>query len=93
MGFELDSDWLSSFWTQLADTKTGVRVQIHTHPGAAFHSPVDDAFPIVHTPGFLSLVIPDFALGGINFERAYLTEIGQAGEWRQVACGARLEIV
>ena len=93
-GFELDGAWLSAFWWELARTKSGVRVQIHTHPGRAFHSPTDDEWPIVHTPGFLSLVIPHFAQGPPDFRGAYLTEIQPDGAWREVAdVASRLKVV
>lgn len=36
--------------------------QVHTHEHDAFHSPADDKFSL-DTPGFLSVVIPDFASG------------------------------
>ncbi|MBA7573889.1 hypothetical protein ES708_15690 [subsurface metagenome] len=35
--------------------------QLHTHPNGAFHSCIDDEFPILTLPGSLSIVIPDFA--------------------------------
>jgi hypothetical protein len=91
-GFSLDSAWLNAFWMHLADNGTGVRVQVHTHPGEAFHSSTDDAFPIVHTPGFLSLVIPNFAMGPIGFKEAYLAEIANDGRWLEILCEERLEI-
>jgi hypothetical protein len=91
-GFELDDRWLSEFWLRLARDELGVRVQAHTHPGAAFHSATDDAFPIIHTPGFLSLVIPNFALGPVGFQDAYLTEIQADGNWRQVPIEGRLVV-
>jgi hypothetical protein len=62
----------------------GVRVQVHTHPGRAFHSPTDDDFPIVRTEGFLSLVIPRFAQGKVGLAEAFLTEVQSDGEWKQV---------
>ena len=34
--------------------------QVHTHLGDAFHSPTDDRFSL-DTPGYLSIVIPNFA--------------------------------
>jgi len=68
-------------------------VQVHTHPGEAFHSRTDDRFPIIHTPGFLSLVIPDYGLGPVGFAGAYLAELGSDGRWREVAAPARLRIV
>jgi hypothetical protein len=68
-------------------------VQVHTHQKRAFHSPSDDAFPIIHTPGFLSLVIPNFAMGSVGFDDAYLTEITTGGSWREVRCEDYFEIV
>lgn len=92
-GFDLDGPWLTEFWRQLAIDKTGVRVQVHTHPGRAFHSPTDDAWPVIHVPGFLSLVLPRFALGSIGFDEAYLAEIAPNGTWRRVAIAEKLELV
>lgn len=91
-GFVLDDAWLSAFWLRLADEGMGIRVQVHTHPRQAFHSPTDDAFPVIHTPGFLSLVIPNFAAGPVGFKAAYLTEIQANGAWRQVSAAERLLI-
>lgn len=91
-GFELDSAWLTAFWQELTRTGAGVRVQIHTHPMDAFHSATDDAWPIIHAPGFLSLVIPHFAQGEIGFAGAYLAEIGEDGYWQEVAVGDLLEV-
>jgi hypothetical protein len=91
-GFSLDSGWMNAFWIHLGETGKGIRVQIHTHPRLAFHSLTDDAFPIIHTPGFLSLVIPNFALGPIGFGGAYLAEITENGSWREIRCEERLEI-
>jgi hypothetical protein len=88
----LDSAWISDFWLELANRDLGVRVQVHTHPGEAFHSPTDDAFPLIHEVGFLSLVIPDFATGAVGFNHAYLTEIQPDGSWRQVNINSRIRI-
>jgi hypothetical protein len=89
-GFVLDDQWLSEFWSELGDVNMGIRVQVHTHPGEAFHSPTDDAFPIIHRPGFLSLVVPNFGLGPVGFNEAFLTEIQPDGRWREVAIASRL---
>ena len=91
-GFVLDSGWLNEFLFALAEHNLGIRIQVHTHPHEAFHSRTDDRFPIVHTPGFLSLVIPNFALGPIGFEAAYLTEIQKSGGWREVSIKERLVV-
>jgi hypothetical protein len=92
-GFLLDDAWLNQFWLGLSKSDRGIRVQVHTHPNVAFHSATDDAYPIIHAPGFLSLVIPNFALGPIGFGNAYLTEIQNDGRWREVRCEQRLQIL
>ena len=91
-GVTLDSDWISGLWLDLANRGLGVRVQVHTHPAEAFHSPTDDAFPLIHQTGFLSLVVPDFATGPVGFSRAYLTEIQSDGSWSEVPIEERLLI-
>jgi hypothetical protein len=91
-GFTIDGAWLNSLWLELAKSKSGIRVQVHTHPDEAFHSTIDDDFPTIHTPGFLSLVIPRFGLGEIGFDDSYLTEIGPDGGWQQVRIRDRLEV-
>lgn len=77
----------------LAESGMGVRVQVHTHPGAAFHSATDDDFPVIHTLGFLSLVIPNFALGPIGFEGAFLAQRDECGGWREVNISDHLEVI
>jgi hypothetical protein len=89
-GFVLDDAWLNDFWLELGATNTGIRVQVHTHPEEAFHSRTDDEFPIIHTPGFLSLVIPNFGLGPVGFDEAYLTEIQPNWRWKEVIIASRL---
>ena len=92
-GLEVESEWITEFWKRLAREQRGVRVQVHTHPATAFHSISDDTWPMIHVPGFLSLVIPDFGLGAIGFDGAYLAEIGVDGTWQDVAPEERFEIV
>ena len=41
-------------------------VQLHSHPGRAYHSETDDAYPIVATLGGLSIVIPNFGFDPID---------------------------
>ena len=92
-GFRVDDDWLNAFWVELARLRYGVRVQVHTHPREAFHSRTDDAYPIVQTLGFLSLVIPDFRTGRVSFDNSFLCEIGENGSWRAVALESRITVV
>lgn len=92
-GFQVVSSWINDLWLDLSRTGRGIRVQIHTHPGEAFHSAIDDAYPIIHEIGFLSLVIPDFGLGPVGFRHAYLAEIASDGTWKQMPIASRLEVV
>jgi hypothetical protein len=89
---EVDSAWLTKFWILLGEQQMSVRVQVHTHAGAAFHSETDDKWPVVATLGFLSLVIPRFAMGPIELERAFLAELGVNG-FQEVDIRERVQIV
>jgi hypothetical protein len=89
----VDDVWLNSFWMELGAAGAGIRVQVHTHPGAAYHSATDDEFPVIHTPGFLSLVIPNFALGDISFDGAFLAQRDERGCWREVGIADHLEMI
>lgn len=80
-GYQVDSDWVTGLFLQLRRSKETVRVQVHTHPREAGHSWIDDGFSLVSSPGFLSLVIPDFAFGDIGLDGAHLVEMTPAGEW------------
>ena len=89
-GLSIDDAWITSFWNELSEHGLGVRVQVHTHPEDAFHSVTDDTFPLLFNPGFLSLVIPDFAMGPVGFRDAYLTEIQPNGGWKRVPINKRI---
>lgn len=91
-GYDVPSSTLARLWAELAQEGRSIRVQVHTHPGAAFHSARDDALALVHTPGFLSLVIPDFAAGPVGLEGAFLAERDEGGSWVAVEPASRLRI-
>jgi proteasome lid subunit RPN8/RPN11 len=92
-GYQVDSDWLTEFWKRLAMTGRSVRAQVHTHPGQAFHSAIDDDWPIVSQAGFLSLVIPDFAMGEPSIETAWVGRLKADGEWEQLPSPAEALIL
>lgn len=48
------------------EQKLVLLAQIHSHPGRAYHSDTDDAYPIVTTLGGFSIVIPNFASDPID---------------------------
>jgi proteasome lid subunit RPN8/RPN11 len=70
---------LHRVWDELRDTGRKIALQIHSHPGAAFHSSTDDDFPIIHSTGFVSLVLPAFGSRGLN--GAHLAIYQGDGHW------------
>jgi hypothetical protein len=84
-GYEVNDNWLTEFWKQLAASKRGVKAQVHTHPGQAFHSAADDQWPIVSQAGFVSIVIPDFAAGEPSLDKAWVGRLQPDGKWRRLA--------
>lgn len=91
-GYDLDSTAIAELWRDLLASRRTIRVQVHTHPGAAYHSSRDDALALVRTPGFLSLVVPKFALGKVGFDEAFLAERTADGRWVGVPPGDRLAV-
>ncbi|MBA3382785.1 MAG: Mov34/MPN/PAD-1 family protein [Actinobacteria bacterium] len=91
-GYDLESEAIAELWRELVAERRSIRVQVHTHPGAAYHSSRDDALALVHTPGFLSLVIPDFGLGEVGLAGAFLAEQTLEGLWVAVPLHERLEV-
>jgi hypothetical protein len=88
--YDLDSRWLHRFWVDLGEAERTTRLQAHTHIGPAFHSSTDDTFPLVHTPGFLSLVVPGGGKGSMHDDELWLAEIDDRGRWRRVAIRDRI---
>lgn len=82
--YEIDQNWLHETWRSLSRERRQIRVQIHTHGRVAFHSATDDAYPVIHQPGFLSLVVPYHAARD-DLEDAYLAELQADGGWVEVA--------
>lgn len=87
-GYQIDDSWLTSFGFCLGRHRRSVKVQVHTHPGAAFHSKTDDDWPFVVQPGFLSVVIPNFAMNGMTLEDAWIGRLQEDGTWLQLTSSA-----
>lgn len=69
--------------------KRGERLfaQVHSHPGRAYHSEMDDRCAIVTSPGSLSLVVPDFAVRPFALGECAVLRLSSDGVWREM--GAR----
>ncbi|MCR4347871.1 MAG: hypothetical protein NUV55_11810 [Sulfuricaulis sp.] len=90
--YEIDGTWLTEYWFRLARENRVIRAQIHTHPGQAFHSATDDQFPVVSQPGFISIVIPNFARGAVSLGEAWIGQLGADGHWHELAVESEIEI-
>jgi hypothetical protein len=90
--YEVDPGWLDLTSRRLARESREIRLQVHVHGGSAYHSTLDDAYPIVSVPGFLSLVLPDFARGPVGLNRSYLARIDADGGWSEHDPESLLEI-
>jgi hypothetical protein len=66
---------------EFAGTAETILAQVHSHPGPAFHSPVDDVEAIPRRVGALSLVVPDFAARPELLDNAELFQLHQNGRW------------
>jgi hypothetical protein len=89
--YEVDQDWLHGLWVDLGRQLRSIRCQVHIHAGSAFHSLSDDEGPVVHTPGFLSLVLPNYAQSDSCLDGAYLGQIS-GGSFREVRVTSLLVI-
>jgi len=91
-GYQINDNWLTEFWGRLAQSKRSVKVQVHTHPGEAFHSATDDEWPIVSQAGFVSIVIPNFARGEVSLNEAWVGCLQADGKWRCLSAVAEAVI-
>ncbi len=89
--YEVKPAWLNAFMVGLHARGRTVRAQVHTHCEEAFHSQTDDRWPLVTTPGFLSLVLPRFALADAPRDQLFLAELTGDGSWTSVSVGERIE--
>jgi hypothetical protein len=80
-GYEVNSAWVTRFFLDLRVRGETVRAQVHTHPGPASHSAVDDRFALAPSTGFLSLVIPNFATGPVGLNDTHLVVMQRDGTW------------
>jgi hypothetical protein len=92
-GYEIKSEWLTQFWFRLAREHRTIRAQVHTHPGDAFHSSTDDHWPVVSQPGFLSIVIPNFAKGPVSLKTTWIGRLEANGHWRSVPMESAITMV
>lgn len=63
-------------------------VQVHSHPGEAFHSQTDDENAISYKKGFVSIVVPSYGSGpfkDLTYCKVY--EYDGGGDWKSLRFG------
>lgn len=81
IGYDVDPGWIGNFWLDLANRGRTVRAQAHTHPGSAYHSSRDDDLPLIHMEGYISVVIPRFAMGSVGLDDVHVAMRKADGRW------------
>lgn len=61
--------------------------RIHSHPFEAFHSPTDNANPVLTYQGALSIVVPYFGLGLRRGLDACAVYVRDGTDWRELPTG------
>ena len=79
--YEVEPDWITSFFLELRRERRTARAQVHSHPMRAWHSCTDDQYPLASSPGFYSLVVPNFGNGPAGLDGVYLVELRADGTW------------
>jgi proteasome lid subunit RPN8/RPN11 len=59
--------------------------QLHSHPGRAYHSSTDDAFPIITKLGGLSIVIPNFGADNFSLDRWAVYRLNNELRWEELS--------
>jgi hypothetical protein len=79
--YAVDGEELHRINVWLYENSMSLMVQIHSHPGEAYHSVTDDTYPIVATVGSVSIVVPDFASGPVEISFWKIYRLSQHNEW------------
>lgn len=89
--FHIPKDAMVVLLEHLRQKRLIVAAQVHSHPGAAFHSAADDALAIVRHVGALSFVVPRFARTTTTENFLYESaayELNSGNRWLRVAAEA-----
>ena len=63
----------------LYEAQQVIGAQVHSHPVEAFHSEIDDTYPIATLDGSLSIVLPSFGRSGFGSKDIAAYRLGQDG--------------
>ena len=78
--YELESNQMFDMNIRLYQRNLTYIAQIHSHPDEAFHSTIDDDYPILTKNGSYSIVIPNFAMDSTGLENCQCFRL-DSGNW------------
>ena len=81
---EVPQDALTELIASLPD-HVHVLVRVHSHPGEAFHSSLDDTNMLISHNGALSIVVPDFGRGAADLLECSVNELRHGEGWRELS--------
>ena len=81
-GVKLGFDQLMRLTQHLGEQGLVLLAQVHNHPGRIPHSEGDERNPVSHAAGYLSIVVPELGLEGIDLAACYAYEYVGRLEWR-----------
>lgn len=85
----VDESVIAALCGQLDPPRLVLLGQVHTHMGTAFHSQSDDRFSL-DTPGYVSIVIPEFARGDASARNQWaFYECEGSGRFRAIQAKER----
>ncbi len=77
----LKADSFSKLWAMCRARQVTVVADIHTHPDAAFQSEADRTNPMVARPGHIAVIVPDFAMPPVRYDRLGIFEYEGEHRW------------
>jgi hypothetical protein len=84
VGVEVPPESIGALISAL-EPETSVLARLHTHPGYAYHSDVDDVNMLVAHQGAISIVVPDFASAPIKLTACSVNELRHGEGWIELS--------
>lgn len=92
LAYVVDGEELHRLNVWLYQNKLKLGAQIHSHPGEAYHSDTDDAYPIVAEQGAFSLVVPDFGFGAPSLMNWAVYRLSRDAGWLELSAAEKSSI-
>lgn len=86
--YAVDGEELYRINQWLYQRKQTLVAQLHSHPGEAYHSEMDDRYPIIAVFGGISIVIPDFGFNAFSLDDWAVYRLSQEKVWEELSVSA-----